>query len=57
MLLVQLAYVRGMGSRVGAVLTRGADVATEYIRYRIAADSAEAFLDGRAAVVPLVASE
>jgi hypothetical protein len=58
MLLVQLAYVQGMGTRVGAVLTRGADVAMEYIRYRITADSAEAFLDSyRAAVVPLAASE
>jgi 8-hydroxy-5-deazaflavin:NADPH oxidoreductase len=58
MLLVQLAYVQGLGTQLGTVLTRGADVAIEYIRYRIPKDSAEAFLDAyRAAVVALDASE
>jgi 8-hydroxy-5-deazaflavin:NADPH oxidoreductase len=57
MLLVQLAYVQGMGTHIGAALIRGAGVAVEYIRYRIPRDRADAFLDAyRAAVLPLSAS-
>ena len=58
MLLAQLAYVQGMGTQLGTVLTRGSDVAVEYIRYRIPAENAGAFLDAySAAVVPLLASK
>jgi quinol monooxygenase YgiN len=58
MLLAQLAYVQGLGTQIGTVLTRKADVAVEYIRYRIPKEDADAFVDAyRAAVVPLDASE
>ncbi len=57
MLLVQLAYAQGMGTHIAAVVTRGSDAAVEYIRYRIPAERADAFVDAyRAAAVPLDAS-
>jgi predicted dinucleotide-binding enzyme/quinol monooxygenase YgiN len=58
MLLAQLAYRQGMGTHIGAVLIREADIAVEYIRYRIPEDSTDAFAEAyRAAVVPLDVSE